>query len=370
MKKKLLFFHFDLKGGGAEKVLVELVNGLDKSKYDITVQTLFGVGLYIKKLDKDIHFKCVFKNQFRGSSLFFRLFSPSFLYRLLVKDRYDVEIAYIETEPTRILGGSKKKDTKKIAWVHTTLQKKPKSYRSIKELTTCYQNFDRIVFLSKMAQEAFYTLTNRSDWPSAIVRNLIDSNRVIQMSKETVDLNDDGKTRIIHLGRLNRIKGAFRLLQILHNLKNKGLNQWHLYYLGIGEQQKDIELYIQNNNLQNDVTLLGFQTNTYKYLAKMDLFVCASLREGYSTAAVEATILGIPTLTTNCSGMKEIFENGQFGMIVENDDSAIEQGIEHFLKDPSLFEQYKSQLSKRRSYFDYDSILKENEDFIDSVINM
>ena len=66
MKKKILFFHFDLKGGGAEKVLVNLVNNMDKSKYDITVQTLFGVGTHVKELNKDIHFKYLFKKQFRG----------------------------------------------------------------------------------------------------------------------------------------------------------------------------------------------------------------------------------------------------------------------------------------------------------------
>lgn len=370
MKKKLLFFHFDLKGGGAEKVLLGLVNGLDTNKYDITVQTLFGVGKYINELNPNIHFKYLFRKQFRGLPFFLKFFPAKLLYYLFIRDKYDVEIAYLETAPTRIIGGSKTDGTKKIAWVHTTMQSPPKSYRSINELIQCYHNFDKIVFLSTLAQNAFYKLTNNDNWPSAIVRNVIDSNEILHLSKEIVELPADGKIRLMHLGRLVEVKGAVRLLQILHELKKKGCDQWHLYYLGTGVQQGEIEKYIQNNNLQNDVTLLGFQHNPYKFLAKMDLLVCASLVEGYSTAAVEATILEVPTLTTKCSGMEEIFADGKYGLIVDNNDIAIEQGLKRVLTNPSILECYKSKLPERKSYFAYNTLLKENEDFIDSVINL
>jgi len=365
----LLFFHFDLNGGGAEKVLVELVNGLDKNKYDITVQTLFGVGKYINDFNTNIHFKYLFRKQFRGLSIILKMISPKLLHWLLIRDNYDVEIAYLENAPARIVGGCKKKGVKKIAWVHTTLQRMPKSFRSIKELKKCYHNFDKIVFLSEIAQNAFYKLTGEGNWPSAIIRNLIDSNKILQLSKERVTLRDDCKFRLIHLGRLAKVKGAARLLHILHNLKNKGICQWHLYYLGVGEEKRIIDEYIHTNNLQDYVTFLGFQHNPYKYLAKMDLLVCASIVEGYSTAAVEATLLEVPTITTNCSGMNEIFDNGKYGMIVDNTDIAIEQGLEKMICNPSVFDYYKSQLPERKSYFCYDTILKENEVFIDSVIN-
>ena len=61
MKKKILFFHFDLQGGGAEKVLITLLNHLDFDKYDITLQVIFGVGPNIKHIPKQVHFKSVFR---------------------------------------------------------------------------------------------------------------------------------------------------------------------------------------------------------------------------------------------------------------------------------------------------------------------
>lgn len=62
--KKILFFIPNLMHGGAEKVLVNLANNLDKSKYNITLQTIFDVGVNKQYLNKDINYKYVFKKTF------------------------------------------------------------------------------------------------------------------------------------------------------------------------------------------------------------------------------------------------------------------------------------------------------------------
>ena len=51
---KILFFIHDLMHGGAEKVLVNLVNNMDYNQFDITVMTLFNEGVHIKNLNKNI----------------------------------------------------------------------------------------------------------------------------------------------------------------------------------------------------------------------------------------------------------------------------------------------------------------------------
>lgn len=368
MKKKILFFHFDLKGGGAEKVLVNLVNNLDQNKYDITVQTLFGVGTHIKELNKDIHFKYLFKKQFRGLPKFLKLFNPALIHKLIIKEKYDLEIAYLETAPTRIISGCKDNNTKKIAWVHSILSKRPKTYRSIQEMAICYRNFDKIVCVSKSVLESFDKLLQEK-FPTCVVRNLVDYNHIIYLSKENVSFPEDGKLKIIFIGKLIKSKGAFRLLKILHELFLAGLNNWHLYYLGIGDQQQIIEESIMKWGMQKIVTLLGYQDNPYKFISKMDLYVCASYSEGYSTAATEATILGIPTITTRCGGMDEIFNKGEYGMIVENDDTSLKDGIIQLLNNPQLMFFYKSQASIRKKIFDSKIILKENEAIFDSLLN-
>lgn len=119
--KKVLFFIPNLIHGGAEKVLVNLVNNLDKKKYDITLQTIFDVGVNKQYLDKNIKYTFVFKKLFRGSTTIFKLFSPKFLYKYLIKDKYDIVISYLEGPTARIISGCYYK-SKKINWIHTEMK--------------------------------------------------------------------------------------------------------------------------------------------------------------------------------------------------------------------------------------------------------
>ena len=80
MKKRVLFFIPNLSVGGAEKVLVNLLNNLDREKFDITLMVLFGGGVNEKFLKRDITYKACFKKSFRGNSRIMKLFSPEALY--------------------------------------------------------------------------------------------------------------------------------------------------------------------------------------------------------------------------------------------------------------------------------------------------
>lgn len=93
--------------------------------------------------------------------------------------------------------------------------------------------------------------------------------------------------------------------------------------------------------------MLGFDNNPYKWIAKMDLFVCSSEREGYSTATSEAVALGIPVLTTKVSGMDEILKNGKFGLIVENNDNDVYHGLKTLVSNPRLISKYKKTISQQ-----------------------
>lgn len=91
---KILFLIHDLGQGGAEKVLVNLVNNMDRSKFDITVMSLFGGGVNEQFLKADIHYQSVFQHTFRGNSHIMKLLSPKQLHRLFIKEKFDIEISY------------------------------------------------------------------------------------------------------------------------------------------------------------------------------------------------------------------------------------------------------------------------------------
>ena len=85
--KKILFLIHDLGHGGAEKVLVNLGNNMDRSKFDITVMSLFGGGVNEQFLSPDVRYITCFKKAIPGNSHLMKLLSPKIIHKWLIKDK-------------------------------------------------------------------------------------------------------------------------------------------------------------------------------------------------------------------------------------------------------------------------------------------
>ncbi len=367
-KNKILFFHFDMGGGGAEKVLVNLVNNLDRDKYDITVQTIFGGGANRKLLYKDIQFKCLFdRNAFRGIRQLFKLLSPKSLHKLLIRDTYDVEIAFLEQIPTRIIGGCPNSSTKLYAWIHNTargLDSFSTAFCNMSEFSQVYSRFTKLAFVSQGAMDTFYSIYEVNT-PGNVVHNVLETDSIILNGEKDIDIKLDVDTlNICSVGRLCGQKRYDRLIRSLHSVDRQFSRKWHLYLIGTGSEQMKLMNLIEKLGLNDKVTFLGFQDNPHKYVSKMDLFVCSSESEGYSTAVTEALILGVPVLTTDCSGMSELIGDTQAGIIVDNDENALTDGIVSIFNNHRLLTTMKQEAIKRSKFFSTEKALAEFENFI------
>lgn len=351
---KILFLIHDLGQGGAEKVLVNLVNNMDRSKFDISVTSLFGGGINEQFLKRDIHYKTIWKKEFPANSKFMKILTPQQLHALCVRDHYDIEVSYLEGPSARVISGCKSSDTKLVSWIHVeqhTMDNLAASFRNEREAYWCYSRFDQTVCVSQCVYEDFCYLLDFQK-PCTVLYNTIESDMILNEANEPApELLKDKKVRIIAVGTLKESKGFIRLLNIMRRLKDEKYPV-HLYILGKGPLQQKMETYISQNSLSDAVTLLGYHTNPYKYVSKCDLFVCSSFAEGFSTAATEALIVGTPVCTVEVSGMKEMLgENNEYGLVVENAEEALYQGIRRFLKEPELLEYYKKQAKIRGKYF-------------------
>ena len=368
--KKILFLIHDLGQGGAEKVLVNLVNNMDRSKFDISVTVLFGGGVNEQFLAPDIHFHAVFPKEVPGNSKLMKLLTPKQLHKLCVKEHYDIEVSYLEGPSARVISGCQSPDTKLVSWIHVeqhTMDKLAGSFRSEEEARVCYNRFDQTVCVSQYVHNDFCQLLNFRK-PCRVLYNTVESDKILaEASAPAPELADDGKIRLIAVGTLKQSKGYMRLLQILRRLRDAQYPV-HLYILGIGPLQQEMEEYIRQNKLQDAVTLLGYQTNPYQYVSKCDLFVCASFAEGFSTAATEALIVGTPVCTVEVSGMKEMLgENNEWGVVTENSEAALYEGIRHLLDDTALLVHYKKSATKRGKVFNTRSTVAAAEDLFLSI---
>ncbi|WP_018590336.1 glycosyltransferase [Terrisporobacter glycolicus] len=367
--KKILFFIPNLMHGGAEKVLVNLVNNLDRDKYDITLHSLFDVGINKQFLKKDIKYKYTFKNLFKGSTAIFKIFTPKFLYKHIVKEEYDIVISYLEGPTSRIISGCPY-NSKKICWIHTQFidqENMIRGFRNKKEAINHYNEFNKIISVSLMVKNSFIELSQINDDKVDILYNTNETDEILEKSQEMVeDISIDNEIlNIISVGKLTNVKGFDRLLNTHKKLINEGL--FHkIYILGIGEDREKIKKYIQEYNLTDTFHLLGYKDNPYKYVSKCDLYVCSSYREGFSTAVTESLIVGTPVISTLCSGAQELLGyNNEYGLVVENSEEGIYEGLKILIEDNALLKYYKNKAKERGKKFSKKNTIMEVENLLD-----
>lgn len=369
--KKILFMIPTLGQGGAEKVLVNLVNNMDNKKFDITVQTLFDVGVNRQFLHNNIKYKSHYKRLFPGNSKYLCLFSPERLFKKFIKEHYDIIVSYLEGPTARIVSGCTDKDTKLVSWIHCRMDNKNAGavgFRSFEEAKQCYNKFDYTVCVSKWVQK-YFTKTFDFRKPIGVLYNTIETDEIIKKSNEPIGDVQFSRDcyNICSVGKITQVKGFDRLARIHKQLLDDGIKN-HIYIFGIGEDKGKLDSYLVENNLQDTFTFMGYNTNPYKYVKKCDLYVCSSHSEGFSTSVTESLIVGTPVVTTLCSGMQEMLgENNEYGIVTENNEKALYEGIKTMLTEKGLLEHYSNQARERGKYFDTKTTTRAVENMIISL---
>ena len=143
----------------------------------------------------------------------------------------------------------------------------------------------------------------------------------------------------------------------------------HFYILGEGADRQALEQYLAVNGLTDSFTFLLFQENPYQYVARADLFVCSSRREGFSTAVSEALALGVPVVSTDCSGARELLgDHNEYGIVTENNEDALYEGIKLMLDDPVLLAHYREKAKERGEHFSSRNTAEAVEEMLESIL--
>ncbi len=367
--EKILFFIENLTGGGAEKVLRNLVNHMDQTRYDITVQTVWPCDAN-KYLIPGIRYKAMYASMNRFNRLRYRIEAECGLaYRLHIKDHYDIECAYLEMGPTKIMASSTNQCAKKLAWVHCDLTKAVADPRAFAAKTTpWYVKFDQVVCVSRSVKERFDDLfQNRFD--STVLYNVIDDAEIREKARlPMTGCADKRRFTVVSAGRFSPPKNYMRLLRTHKRLLDEGIAH-DLWILGDGPQRPTLEKYVEDNKLRASVWMPGFIENPYPFLREADMLACSSVYEGYSTFMTEGVILGKPIVTTDVSGMRELLGNSEYGLIVDNSDEAFYSGMKRMLTDGDCRMHYAKAAAIRGENFSAHALVKTTEQFFEELIN-
>lgn len=373
--KTLAIFAEKLYGGGVEKILQTYLINIKNENYSLSLYSLKKEilldGIYpqtinhyyfFETLNEDDSFlrrlKKLITNRFR---LFvYYHFCPAVFYNLFVKNKPDIAVAFIEGYATRIVSGAPH-GIKTIAWVHTDLVNNhwtTVAFRNAKEERACYLKFDKIVCVSQCIQNVMIS-SYHLDSNTVILHNPIDRIAILEASRQLLPDEYKRKTRlrVVSIGSLIPIKGYDRLLRCVSRLQHDGFD-FELYLVGDGNMKETLCSFVKQNGLIGSVIFTGFLDNPYNLLASSDLYVCSSFAEGLNTAITEALILGLPIVSTLCSGTIELLGESQYGLVVSNDEEGLYNGLRCLLVNPDLRQRFALSAQERGYGFSVEKPLK------------
>lgn len=365
---RILFFIENLSGGGAEKVLCNLVNEMDLNCFDITVQTLWKADAS-RYLRPEIRYRYCYAEKTSFNNRRSRLEAAlNLTYPLHMKDNYDIEVAYLECGATKILAGSTNRKAKKVAWVHCDLKQKMADPEAFAEKAApWYRKYDRVVCVSRNVRDSFDQLFGIPEKTCVLYNTVNDEEIRTKAAAQVPDLPEKRRLTAVTLGRLTYQKAYDRLLRVHKALTEQDL-AYDLWILGDGDRRQELERYIAENGLTDSVRLLGFRDNPYPFIRAADLLVCSSRYEGFSTFITEGVILGKPIVTTDCTGMRELLGDSEYGLIADNTEEALLAGMRSMLADAKLRQHYAEKSAARGKDFTAKQLADKTERFFMNLL--
>ena len=212
-----------------------------------------------------------------------------------------------------------------------------KRRRRLAKIKALYPRCDGIIPVSAGVAADFSALTALPAESLSTIYNPVVTRNLEKLAEEPIDhpwFRDDKRPIILAVSRLEKAKNLPLLIEAFE------LVRWHiparLMLLGDGTQRSALQSRIQASPYHDDILLLGYRKNPYKYMKHASLFVLSSSWEGFGNVLVEAMATGTPVVSTDCPhGPREILDDGRYGPLVPIQDAcALATAVLETLRDP------------------------------------
>ena len=235
--------------------------------------------------------------------------------------------------------------------------------------TIFFRKADAIIVNSYDLQKEF---RKKFKLKSYCIYNPLDRQKILLNSKkknyESFFDNCKNVLKIVNIGRLTDQKNQIIILKALANLKDK--LSFRFIIMGSGNLKKNLQNYIDQKNLNENIKIINFKKNPFPLLKSADLFILSSKYEGLPNVLLEALVLKKPIISSNCpTGPREILEGGKYGLLFKNDNkSDLQNKIIEFSNNKKKY--YKKVLKSQKSLnkFKYSTNLSKYKFLITKLI--
>ena len=338
--RSIALFSASLHGGGAERVLVNLAQGMANLGCAIDVVLVQATGQHMGRVAE---VATIIDLKSRRT-----LSSVGGLARYMRRRRPRAIICFQDHASVVALWarGLARTSIPIVATIHSTWsQVMLRGNLKTQVLAQCTRRaYLRVESIVAVSEGAAADLAQTLRLPRSIVKviyNPIISAEMFEKAKESFDhpwFAPGQPPVLLGIGRLAPEKDFPTLVLAFEKVRRH--MPCRLMILGEGKDLMALQRIVNSAGLSDDVAFPGFVENPYKYMARSSLFVLSSLWEGLPTVLIEALALGVPVVSTDCeSGPREILEGGRYGQLVQpGDANALAAAISQALlnKQPSF----------------------------------
>lgn len=373
-KLRILIVNDLIKGGGVEKLMQDLVWAWHE-KYDITIKSDWYDESFYDIFPAGVKYYSVYPCKLRKSEKFIDRKYNGVISRInrrkarkLETDaNFDIVIAIKDGVCLNLV--SNMPISNKYAWIHTDYTAHYYTrdiFGGAENELEAMRKFKKVVCVAETIKESIIKVIG--DPGNLIVKeNPINVDNVIDKSDETVvdlDAKLPDTPRFVSAGRLNHQKGYNLLLEAAHMLEMDGY-RFEVIIVGGEEPWGDehTRLYSTRDRLGvKSVNFIGGRKNPYKYIKDADWFISSSIFEGYSLVSQEAAVLDVPLILTECSGVRELIGDSDYGIMCEPSVIGIYNAMKRVLDNPDLRAEYKTKIMERKSIITYRERIDAIED--------
>ncbi len=266
--------------------------------------------------------------------------------------KYDTVVAYQESLCTEFCQYIECQ--KKVAWIHSNYERFSVG-KTTEHLRGLYEKYNEIVCVSDAARKALLENLTLDEKRVHLIRNIIPREYILSQSQKNETLPNKKTYTFASMGRFTYDKAFERAVYAAKRLKENNVDfVW--YIMGQGEDFDKINQSIKEEKIENCLLLLGVKKNPFPYIKQADCFVMTSRFEAQPMVLNEALTLGVPVISTEFLSAHEVVNDGVNGIVVENSNNGVLEGILRFISDETLRNELKDGAGKFR--YDNESIMK------------
>lgn len=396
MKKNIIIRSGSLRMGGLERVLIEVLQTIDKKKYNITLvidDDCDEGNIFEKDIPKEIPYYFLKSKELIEKTEYYKEKRKNLFCKLMYNLYMNFETFIMCKNMKNLLNKLDKADllidfdagaskyinklrniNKKVVWIHNSIPKLKKKKSKIERFGKRLENYDKVVAICDEMKEELGDIYPKIKNKIVRIYNPFDFERVLKLSNDDSELNFTQKEELkkdycLAISRLDTVqKDYLTLIKAFKILKDKKIYK-KLYIIGDGPSKEEIQSMIEKYDLKEQIKLIGRFKNPYVWLKYCDFFVHSSKYEGFGLVLVEAAILNKLVISSNCPvGPTEILEKGRSGILFDvGNAEMLAEKLEKILSDKEVRKKYIENMDKRKYDFSKEKVIKEYEKLIDEL---